>query len=87
MSDLFDTAPCECPRCRRTFDVRWGWSLAMTNPVRPDYGEMEYDPCFGLTYAVRYPRFARCPTCGARLEIEHELKPEFNARRLVDDAD
>lgn len=88
MSDAM-TSECECPRCGRPVKVEWRWALALKQEVAPESREAVDDGTCELTIP-RYARRAECPTCGARLVLDHELAPEFFARLCeegVDDGD
>lgn len=72
-------AYCECPRCRRTFPVKWGWTTLKVACLDDTVGEVATDrDCLAAT-RVAYPRHVRCPLCGARLRVERELVPSFYA--------
>jgi hypothetical protein len=72
-------AYCECPRCRRTFPVKWGWTTLKVACLRDDDGEVVTDRDCLYATRVTYPRHVRCPHCGVRLAAQHELWPRFFA--------
>lgn len=78
MSDAM-TSECECPRCGRTVKVEWRWALVLEQEAAPDSREAVDDGTCDLEIP-RYARRAKCPTCGARLVLDHELAPMFFAR-------
>lgn len=85
MSDV-TTSECECPRCGRPVEVEWGWSFVPSWAITPDSGEVVDEACgAGLRGVPRYTRRLACPTCGAPLEIDHELMPRFFAREVDND--
>ena len=80
-------AYCECPRCRRSVPVEWGWDTLDIAYVNADDGGVVTDS--DLLYATRiaYLRHVKCPHCGTRLRVEHELVPKFHAFKEASDAD
>lgn len=72
-------AYCECPRCRRQFTVSWDWDTLKAIYLDGEDGEAVTDSdCLDAT-RVMYLHHERCPHCGARLRVEHELAPRFYA--------
>lgn len=74
-------AYCECPHCCRLVPVKWAWEALRTAYLDGDDGEVVTDRgCLDATRVV-YPRHIKCPNCGMRLRVEHELVPEFYASK------
>lgn len=59
---------CECPRCRRRFEVPWLWGRVSVPSWVP-----------GTIDAPKYDERVTCPHCGTRLKVWHEMWPEFYA--------
>lgn len=74
-------AYCECPSCRRQLAVSWDWDALKTVDVDDDDGEAVTDSDFLDATRVVYQRNVRCPHCGERLRVEHELLPRFFASK------
>lgn len=72
-------AYCECPSCGKSFPVTWYWETLKTAYLDASCGEVVTDhDCLDATRAVHLAR-RRCPYCGARLRVWHELVPRFHA--------
>ena len=79
---------CECPHCGKQFPVSWYWDTDKFAYLDDTVAEVVTDrDCLDATRAVYVVR-RRCPYCGARLRVWHELVPMFYAFEEVDhDAD
>ena len=70
---------CECPYCRRNFPVTWCWKATKFAYLTDTDGEVVTDSdCLDTTKVV-YLMWRKCPSCGARLRVYHELVPRFYA--------
>lgn len=77
-------AYCECPHCHRNFPVTWSWEATKFADLDDTVGEVVTDrDCLDATKVVHLTR-RRCPNCGARLRVWHELVPRFYAFEEVD---
>jgi endogenous inhibitor of DNA gyrase (YacG/DUF329 family) len=80
-------AYCECPHCRRPVPIRWDWEALKTAHVDGDDGDVVTDSDCLDARRVMYLHHIKCPHCGKRLRVEHELVPTFYAREEACDAD
>lgn len=83
MSDAF----CECPRCRRRIIVRWNWDTLKTAYLHDEDGEVVTDSDCLDAMRVAYQCHVRCPHCGTRLVVQHEMMPRFFASKEGTNAD
>ncbi len=72
-------AYCECPRCCRQLPVEWGLETLGITRVGEEDGAVLTDSDDMYATRVVYLRSVRCPHCGTRLRVEHELVPRFDA--------
>jgi DNA-directed RNA polymerase subunit RPC12/RpoP len=80
-------AYCECPNCGGQITVTWGFDTLKAACLRDEDGDVVTDSdCLDAT-RVTYLHHVRCPHCGMRLRVEHELAPTFYAREEACDAD
>ena len=75
---------CACPHCGKQFPVSWYWDTDKFAYLDDTVAEVVTDrDCLDATRAVYVVR-RRCPYCGARLRVWHELVPRFYAFEEVD---
>ena len=75
------SASCECPHCGKPVPVDWNWEALKTAYIYAADGEVVTDGDCLDARRVLYLNSVKCPHCGTRLRVGHELVPRFFASR------